>query len=363
MKQKGIVFLFIWAVAAMAFCQQVTVTSPNGGESWKSGISQNVTWTFSGIPDPSHTYVKLVLFKGGIAPGNKIGNIIKNIPLKPASFSWPVGKYEGGTAATGNDYYIRIIHMNGTFKDESDGPFTIGPSLPTIGSYKPDLSKKIVLLQEMVILTCPNGGEKWPNDSTQTITWKSMNWSDQNVKLFIYIDSQDDSPRMIAHDVPIEQGSFNWKVGDCEGTHLFPKDGCTIRIVTNNGKFSDSSDASFSIVGQSNLVISTIWWTNYPNAIAAGAKIDLMLWVKNTGNDFSTPSHASYKVNGALIGKRDIPAIGPNEEYYVPVPCPWTVTCPASVVITVDCDNQVAESNETDNTWTKANFCADWSKK
>jgi hypothetical protein len=361
MKQKGIVFLFIWAASAMVFCQQVTVTSPNGGENWKSGVSRDITWAFSGIPDPSHTYIKLVLFKGGTASGNKIGNIVQNIPAAPASYSWPVGKYVGGTAVPGNDYYIRIIHMNGTFKDESNGPFTISPPLPTIGT-KTGFGGKIIQIQKMLVLTSPNGGEKWPNDSNQSITWMSMKLSSQNIKLMIYIDSQDDSPRMIAHDVPIEQSSFNWKVGDCEGTHIFPKDGCTIRIVTNDGKYEDTSDDSFSIVGKSNLTISKVWWTNYPNVIAAGAKIDLMLWVKNTGIDFSTPSQASFKVNGALIGKRDIPAIGPNEEYYVPVPCPWTVTCPASVVITVDCDNQVAESNEADNTWTKANFCADWSK-
>ena len=362
MKQKGVAFLVIWAAAATVFGQQVTVTSPVGGEIWKSGISRNITWTFSGIPDPSHAYVKLVLFKGGIAPVNKIGNIGQNIPLAPAVYSWSVAKYEGGSAVPDNDYYIRIIHMNGTFKDESDGPFTIGPPLPTVGT-KPGLGGKIVQMQKMLILGSPNGGEKWPNDSNQSIAWMSLKLSNQNIKLFIYLDSENDSPRLIAQDVPIEQGSFNWKVGDCLDTHLMPKDGCKIRVVTNDGKFEDSSDGSFSIVGQSNLVISSVWWTNFPNAIAAGAKIDLMLWVKNTGIDFSVPSKASFKVNGALIGKRDIPAIGPNEEYYVPVPCPWTVTCPASVAIIVDSDNQVSESNEADNTWTKANFCTDWSKK
>ena len=362
MKRKGVAFLIIWAASAMVFCQQVTVTSPIGGEIWKTGIPRNITWTFSGIPDPSHTYMKLVLFKGGITSGNKIGNIVQNIPVAPALFSWSVGKHEGGTAVPGSDYYIRIIHMNGTFKDESDGPFTIGLPLPAIGT-KPDLGGKLVQIQKMLMLTSPNGGEKWPNDSSQTIAWMSMKMSNQNIKLSIYIDSEDDSPRLIAQNVPIEQSSFSWKVGIVWAPISFPKDGCTIRIVTNDGKFEDTSDDSFSIIGQSNLTISSVWWSHYPNVIAAGAKIDLMLWVKNTGIDFSTPSKASFKVNGALIEKRDIPAMGPNEEYYVPVPCPWTVTCPASVVITVDCDNQVTESNEADNTWTKANFCTDWSKK
>jgi len=87
-----------------------------------------------------------------------------------------------------------------------------------------------------------------------------------------------------------------------------------------------------------------------------------MLWVKNTGNDFSTPSHASYKVNGALIGKRDIlPSV------------PTRVLCARALSLDGDLPGigrhhrglrqSVAESNETDNTWTKANFCTDWSKK
>jgi len=57
--------------------------------------------------------------------------------------------------------YIRIIHMNGTLRMKAMARHD-RPSLPTIGSYKPDLSKKIVLLQEMVISPVPTAERNGP---------------------------------------------------------------------------------------------------------------------------------------------------------------------------------------------------------
>jgi len=89
MKQKGIVFLFIWR-RSHGFLSTGHRHFAQRRRELEIRNFPDVTWTFSGIPDPSHTYVKLVLFKGGIAPGNKIGNIIR-ISAETASFSWPVG--------------------------------------------------------------------------------------------------------------------------------------------------------------------------------------------------------------------------------------------------------------------------------
>ena len=128
---------------------------PNGGESWTSGYTARIQWTYSGIPDTA--LVKLVLFKGGIAPANKIGNIVQNIPIGSGGTggrNWNVPGYEGGTAAAGSGYYIRIISMDGTFRDESDRPFAIG-AFPSLR------------------LTSPRGGEVWKFGSSHAITWSS----------------------------------------------------------------------------------------------------------------------------------------------------------------------------------------------
>ena len=39
----------------------ITVTSPNGGESWKRGTSHTLTWSYTGTPG---SYVKIMLVKG-----------------------------------------------------------------------------------------------------------------------------------------------------------------------------------------------------------------------------------------------------------------------------------------------------------
>ena len=44
----------------------ITVTSPNGGETWQRGTSHTVTWDYSGSPGSA---VKIILLKGGIEVG------------------------------------------------------------------------------------------------------------------------------------------------------------------------------------------------------------------------------------------------------------------------------------------------------
>ena len=79
--------------------------------------------------------MKLVLFKDGLNPENKIGNIVENISIGTGGagmYSWKVGNYEGGTAAKGGGYKIRIRDMNGAYPaDDSNNPFTIEAGLAT----------------------------------------------------------------------------------------------------------------------------------------------------------------------------------------------------------------------------------------
>ena len=42
--------------------QTVTVTSPNGGESWQAGSAQSITWTQTGLTGS----VTIDLYKGGV---------------------------------------------------------------------------------------------------------------------------------------------------------------------------------------------------------------------------------------------------------------------------------------------------------
>ena len=64
----------------------ITVTSPNGGESWQRGTSHTVTWSYAGNPGST---VKIALMKGGI----EVGTIASSVPTGSSgtgSYTWAI---------------------------------------------------------------------------------------------------------------------------------------------------------------------------------------------------------------------------------------------------------------------------------
>lgn len=100
--------------------QTITVLSPNGGESFQSGVSQTISWT-----TPS-----LYIFSGNfdvilhaVASGNNyvIKQNIAPISSDKQSISWtPVGPYEKDT-----QFVIQVCRTGTSICDQSDTSFTI----------------------------------------------------------------------------------------------------------------------------------------------------------------------------------------------------------------------------------------------
>jgi len=114
---------------SVAFAESITLTSPNGGESWMLGTSQNITWTWTG--ELAGT-VTLILMKDG----RRLGDIATRIPVTAGSYSWNVGQYSGGTAAAGGGYRIRIRHVSGEWQDRSDSDFAIVMRIAAVSPTK-----------------------------------------------------------------------------------------------------------------------------------------------------------------------------------------------------------------------------------
>jgi hypothetical protein len=98
--------------------QYITVTSPNGGESWARRTRQTINWTYAGNPG---SYVKIELLKGGIVNMSitKRTSIGRN---GTGSYKWTVPSRQ----ATDSDYTIRITSTsNRNYTDISNGDFTI----------------------------------------------------------------------------------------------------------------------------------------------------------------------------------------------------------------------------------------------
>jgi hypothetical protein len=97
----------------------ITVSTPNGGETWQTGTTQTISWTYTGNPG---SYVRIELFKNGvlnrtIATRTSIGS------SGSGSYNWRIPS----TQTPGTDYKIKITSTtNSSYSDTSDNNFTIG---------------------------------------------------------------------------------------------------------------------------------------------------------------------------------------------------------------------------------------------
>lgn len=184
----------------------VNITSPNGGEVWAAGTSQNITWT--------STNLTLVKLEYTIDNGTNWSTIATNVNAAAGSYSWTVPTNQS------NLCMIRISDVyNANFKDSSDAVFSItGPS---------------------IVITSPNGGENWVGGSQHYIYWTS-NTISQYVNLDYSINGGA-SWTAISGGLP-NSGYANWTVPNTPSTQ------CKIRISDYyTAAYYDVSDNNFTI--------------------------------------------------------------------------------------------------------------------
>ena len=92
----------------------LTVTSPNGGQSWKRGTVHTITWSKSGS---TGSYVKIELLKGSV-----VNRVIISSTANDGSYSWTISS----TQTAGTDYKIRITSTTySSISDSSNSNFYI----------------------------------------------------------------------------------------------------------------------------------------------------------------------------------------------------------------------------------------------
>ena len=102
----------------------ITVTSPNGGETWQRGTSHTVTWSYTGSPGST---VKIVLLKAGTEVGT-IASSVSTGSGGTGSYTWPISS----TGTTGSDYKVSVQSISQpAVKDTSTNYFTLSSATTT----------------------------------------------------------------------------------------------------------------------------------------------------------------------------------------------------------------------------------------
>jgi hypothetical protein len=117
------------------FKPTVTLSTPNGGEKWRMGTTQQISWTTSGF-SPGAT-LKTVIHLGKVSWNNTPNIILSSTPLPATSYAWTVGNFVPGhapnTLVAGDDYYIRVYvvveNTNYPAVDISNAHFSITDKL------------------------------------------------------------------------------------------------------------------------------------------------------------------------------------------------------------------------------------------
>ncbi len=116
--------LFGMAAAVILACSglsAVTVTAPNGGESWVIGSTVTITWT----PLAAGSSVRIILYRGGTGEAFRAGTIVDSTRGVTGSYSWTAGVTSDGVAAAGGDYYVRVKLVGLDEADFSDAAFSL----------------------------------------------------------------------------------------------------------------------------------------------------------------------------------------------------------------------------------------------
>jgi hypothetical protein len=196
----------------------ITVTAPNGGETWYANSTRTITWSSSNFSGD----VKIELSTDG---GTTWSRVITALTPNSGTYSWTIPVLTGMPLA---NCRVRISNTTGGGPlDVSNAAFTIAEALI------PKLAR-------------PNGGEMWIANTTQEITWQGFVSASVRIR---YRINNTDPWTDITTSTP-NDGSFIWTVPAQFTTTAKIKISDTADILE-----ADESDAYFTITANAKLSI------------------------------------------------------------------------------------------------------------
>ncbi len=286
LKGSLVTILFLFVTFYLS-AQTINVTSPNGGEEWKSDSTYDITWTSSGTTGR-------VALRYSVNNGMDWTGIVSDTPDD--------GVYEWTVPYTPSDScIIWVSDTNWFISDISDSVFRI-------------------FSDPFIIIKSPNGGEDWEVTTNHDITWTS-NGTSGAVNIMYSVNNGLNWTEIIS-DTP-DDGIYQWTIPDTLS------DSCLVMVSDTNGSLSDTSDAVFKT---SPLSFITVTSPNGGEEWKADSTYDIT-WVSNgTSGDVSL----RYSVNNGLNWNTIVVGT-PDDSVYQ-----WTVPYTPSD----SCIVRVSDSNE-----------------
>ena len=140
----------------------ITVTAPNGADTWMRGTTKTVTWDYTGNPGST---MKIVLMKGT----TEVGTIKDSTSIGSGgkgSYTWPIS----ASGTTGSDYKVSVQSISQpTIKDTSDNYFAISSGTSSTPSPTPSPSSSP---SSSITVTSPDRGETLKKGNSPQITWE-----------------------------------------------------------------------------------------------------------------------------------------------------------------------------------------------
>ena len=199
----------------------ITVTSPNGGETWKAGEKKTITWSYTGDPGAN---VQITLWKGQVAdviqPTTSIGS------GGSGSWNWDIPASQG----SGSDYVMQVTSLTtSSINDNSDQPFTISGAQ----------------VNPTITVTAPKYGDVWHPGEKKSVAWTYTGNPGSYVKIELAQQGGGDWETLKSSTSigTSGQGSWDWDIPSNQSTDVTYR----IRVTsTSNSGYADTSE-DFSI--------------------------------------------------------------------------------------------------------------------
>ena len=191
------------------------VTSPNGGQKWKTGKSHAIKW----VKGNAGAQVKIQLLKSG-----KHYQWISKKTKNDGKYAWEIPS----TVVTGSAYKIKITSIkNKKVIDVSDKVFAISKLASSADA-------------DALEVTTPNGGQKWTVGKSYAIKWVAGNGG-YYVKIQLYKSGK--HYKWISKKTK-NDGKYAWKIP----TTVVAGSAYKIKITAKTkSSITDSSDKTFTI--------------------------------------------------------------------------------------------------------------------